>query len=304
MTSFFPSIHSNNSTTPSKPRQESPEAQVHVGSPPAARLQSTLHQLEPPVNYPPSAAICNNMPLLPHVPYSASDIPDYPQGTPAPIRIIHVGCGASGILFAHKVQKWLTNYQLLILEKNESIGGTWYENRYPGCACDIPAHSYVYPFEPNPEWSGYYSYSDEIHEYMMKCAKKWEVEKFVKIEREVVSAKWDDSRGKWEVEVRVCGGENKGQMEREECDLLVNGGGVVNKWKWPAIEGLHSFEGMLAHSAAWDQSLDWKDKRVAIIGTGSSSIQMVPRLAETAKSLKVFMRNPTCESRLRISQDV
>ena len=233
------------------------------------------------------------MPLIPDQPYSASDIPDYPQCTPHPIRIIHVGGGASGILFAHKIERWLTNFELLILEKNSSLGGTWYENRYPGCACDIPAHSYVFPFEPNPEWSGYYSYSDEIHEYMMKCAKKWEVDRYVKLKREVVSATWDEARRKWTVETRVSDGEKQGETEWEECDVLINGAGVVNKWKWPAIEGLHSFGGALAHSANWDQKLDWKGKRVAVIGTGSSSIQMVPRLAEGSTSLKVFMRNPT-----------
>jgi cation diffusion facilitator CzcD-associated flavoprotein CzcO len=164
---------------------------------------------------------------------------------------------------------------------------------YPGCACDIPAHSYVFPFEPHPDWSGYYAYSSEIHNYMMACAKKWDVEKFVKLQREVVSATWDEERGKWEVETKVTGGDGKGTTEREECDILVNGSGVLTKWKWPDIEGLQGFKGTLAHSAAWDQNLDWADKRVAVIGSGSSSIQMVPRLAATAKSLQVFMRNPT-----------
>ena len=106
------------------------------------RLQSVMHSLnpqsdaEPPTqpNYPPTASICNTDPLFPNTnnPYSASDVKDYPQCTPQPLKVIHIGCGAAGILFAHKSERWLSNYELIIYEKNPVIGGTWYENRYPG----------------------------------------------------------------------------------------------------------------------------------------------------------------------------
>ena len=161
------------------------------------------------------------------------------------------------------------------------------------CACDIPAHTYVYPFEPNPEWSGYYSYSNEIDAYMHRCADKWGVHKYVQCNRQVDSATWDEDRSKWIIEVKKMDAQGGEQTYMDECDVLINGGGVVNKWKWPEIEGLFDFQGKLAHSAAWDETIDWKGKRVAVIGTGSSSIQMVPQIAETASQLKVFMRNPT-----------
>ena len=125
---------------------------------------------------------------MPHVEVPDLLIPDDPQCLPQPIRIIHVGMGASGLLAAHKARKFLTNYELVCYEKNEVIGGTWYENRYPGCACDIPAHTYTFPFESNPEWSGYYSYAPEIQEYMLKFYKKHNLEPFVVLNTKVVGA--------------------------------------------------------------------------------------------------------------------
>jgi cation diffusion facilitator CzcD-associated flavoprotein CzcO len=160
---------------------------------------------------------------------------------------------------------------------------------YPGCACDIPAHTYTFAFEQNPEWSGYYAYSDEIQDYMLKFANKYGVEKYIQKSTEVLSATWDESTSKWNVDLK----RKDGSTFTDTCDVIVNGAGVINKWKWPAIDGLHGFKGKLVHSADWDQSIDWKDKTVAVIGTGSSSIQMVPQLQKTAKHVSVFMRNVT-----------
>jgi cation diffusion facilitator CzcD-associated flavoprotein CzcO len=220
---------------------------------------------------------------------NASIIGDFPQCTPNKIKIIHVGCGASGILFTHKIRKWLDNYDLKIYEKNPIAGGTWYENRYPGCACDVPAHTYTFPFEANPEWSSFYSSAGEIQEYMLKLAKKWNVDEFTQYNTEILSATWDEAEGIWKVRIKA----EDGSEFADTCNVLVNGSGVVNKWKWPAIEGLHDFRGTLAHSAAWDPEIDWKDKTVAVLGSGSSSIQLVPQLGKTAKHLTVCIRNPT-----------
>lgn len=214
-------------------------------------------------------------------------IPDFPQCEPKPIKIIHVGMGASGMLFAHKAEKFLQNYTLVCYEKNDQIGGTWYENRYPGCACDIPAHTYTYPWYPNPDWSGYYSYSDEIQQYFLRFAREFGVEKYAVLNTEVVSCTWDDN--KWIVELR----RRDGSTFLDSCDVLVNGTGILNRWKWPSIEGLHDFQGTLAHSANWPQDLDWHGRKVAVIGTGSSSIQMVPKFAESAQRVTIFMRNQT-----------
>lgn len=229
------------------------------------------------------------MPLISEQPYGPDAVPDYPQSTTRKLRIIHVGAGAAGLLFAYKTRKLLQNFELAIYEKNHAMGGTWYENRYPGCACDIPAHSYTFSFEGNPEWSGFYSYSNEIQDYMLSFAKKYRAEEFVTLNTEVTGATWIEETGKWRVDLKG----KDGRTFTDECDILVNGSGVVNKWKWPAIEGLHDFKGVLAHSANWDGDLNWAGKKVAVIGTGSSSIQMVPRFAATAERLYVFMRNKT-----------
>ncbi|KAF2110790.1 hypothetical protein BDV96DRAFT_500768 [Lophiotrema nucula] len=226
---------------------------------------------------------------MPHVEVPDLAVPDVPQCSPQPIRIIHVGMGASGLLAAHKARKFLTNYTLTCYEKNDTIGGTWYENRYPGCACDIPAHTYTFPFERNPEWSGYYSYAPEIQDYMMRFYKKHDLEPFVVLGTKVVAATWDEMTGKWSVELE----RTDGTRFTDTANILINGSGVLTKWKWPDIAGLHDFKGVLAHSANWPQDLDWSGKRVAVIGTGSSSIQMVPKIAETAQHLTVFMRNCT-----------
>ncbi|KAK5731130.1 hypothetical protein LTR15_001068 [Elasticomyces elasticus] len=226
---------------------------------------------------------------MPHVNDPDLEVPDRPQCDPDKTRIIHVGMGASGLLAAHKAKKMLTNYELVCYEKNDTVGGTWFENRYPGCACDIPAHTYTFPFEPNALWSGYYAYAPEIQEYFLRFYKKHNLEPFVVLGTEVMSAEWHDLEGKWHVQLK----RKDGTTFEDTCNVLINGSGVLTKWKWPTIEGLHDFKGVLAHSAYWPQDLDWTDKRVAVIGTGSSSIQMLPKLAATAKSVTVFMRNQT-----------
>ena len=218
---------------------------------------------------------------------AADRIPDFPQCTPQPIKIIHIGMGASGILFAHKAEKMLKNYTLVCYEKNDQIGGTWHENRYPGCACDIPAHTYTFPWYPNPDWSGYYSYSDEIQRYFLRFAQEFGVEKYAVLNTEITSCAWDGD--KWIVELKS----KDGSTFSDSCDILVNGTGILNKWRWPSIEGLQDFKGSVAHSANWPQDLEWQGKNVAVIGTGSSSIQMVPKFAESAQKVTIFMRNQT-----------
>ncbi|KIW95966.1 uncharacterized protein Z519_03032 [Cladophialophora bantiana CBS 173.52] len=227
------------------------------------------------------------MPLLTAPKYTAEQVPDHPHGAPEPVKIIHIGAGASGLLFAHKARKFLKNYELICYEKNSVIGGTWYENRYPGCACDVPAHNYTYPFEPNTEWSGFYSYASEIQDYFVRFAKKYDVESYVVFNTEVKQVTWSEEQGKWLVNLQKA----DGTLFTDSCNVLVNGAGVVNRWKWPDIDGLHDFKGTLSHSADWDPNIDWKGKRVALIGTGSSSIQILPEVQPGAEHVTVFIRN-------------
>src|SRR5271154_6592522 len=127
--------------------------------------------------------------------------PDRPSNTPRPLKIIHVGAGPSGINLAKQIKTHFPrdNITLTIYEKNSDVGGTWFENRYPGCACDIPAHSYQLTFEPNKTWSKFYAPAREIEAYWQGVAKKYDIYKHIKLEHRVVEAKWDDDDGKWKV---------------------------------------------------------------------------------------------------------
>jgi len=130
-----------------------------------------------------------------------------PQGhsAPAKIRVINAGAGAAGLLLAYKMKKLFENYELVCYEKNPGVGGTWYENKYPGCACDIPAHAYTYSFEPNPNWSSFYAYSPEIRQYFEKFAAKYELMPYVKLNSKILSATWIEEKGIYEVQVETEG---------------------------------------------------------------------------------------------------
>jgi cation diffusion facilitator CzcD-associated flavoprotein CzcO len=123
---------------------------------------------------------------------------DQYHSAPRHLKIIHVGAGASGLLTAYKASRMLSNFSLTCYEKNPEIGGTWYENKYPGCACDIPAHTYTFSFEPKTDWSGYYSFADEIQDYMVKFYEKYGLSKFVRLNTEVKGARWLEEEGKCE----------------------------------------------------------------------------------------------------------
>ncbi|KIW63896.1 hypothetical protein PV04_08864 [Phialophora macrospora] len=220
------------------------------------------------------------------------EVLDQYQSQPRPLKIIHVGAGASGLLLAYKAKKQLRNYELICYEKNSTYGGTWYENKYPGCACDIPAHVYTYTFQPHTEWSGFYSGSDEIEKYFQRFHDQHNLAPYIRLNSEVLSATWLEDAGEWEVQIKLTNQDGTTTFT-DRCNVLINGSGVVNKWKWPAIEGISSYKGTLAHSAHWDTSIDWQGKKVAVLGTGSSSIQMVPHLAKGSKSLTIFARNMT-----------
>ncbi|KAL4993015.1 cyclohexanone monooxygenase [Aspergillus recurvatus] len=206
---------------------------------------------------------------------------------PRPIKIAHVGAGAAGLITAYKARKMLPHCELVLYEKNPAVGGTWFENRYPGVGCDVPSHSYNFTFEPNPEWDGYYAYGDQIQEYFVGFAKKYGLEEFIRFETTVIAATWLDKDGEWEIEVET----KDGTRSFDKCHVLINGSGPLNKWKWPAIEGREKYRGVITHTADWDRSIDWKGKRVAVIGVGSSGVQIVPELARGASSLAVFVRS-------------
>ncbi|KAI7182438.1 hypothetical protein KC363_g8772 [Hortaea werneckii] len=186
------------------------------------------------------------------------------------------------------MERQLSNYELVCYEKNSEVGGTWYENKYPGAACDVPAHCYTYTFEANPHWSSYYAYAPEILQYFKDFRDRYNLQRYIRLEHKVIGARWLEDEGQWEVEV-----EHQGKVFNDRCNILVNGSGLLNKWKWPDIKGLHDFQGQLLHSASWDSSVELKGKTVAVLGTGSSAIQIIPQAQKVATKLKCFMRSNT-----------
>ncbi|KAK5688277.1 hypothetical protein LTS10_000255 [Elasticomyces elasticus] len=182
----------------------------------------------------------------------------YPQrylGEKRPIRIVVVGAGVTGIAAAKLYRDWFPerDVEFVIYEKNADITGTWLENRYPGCACDVPAHAYTYSWEGNPRWSRVYVGAVELHDYFKGLAGKYGISEFLKLNHRIDSATWNDKRGKWALDISDL---HAGVTVKDEAELIINGAGFLK----------------------WDDTYDFKDKTVAVIGSGSSAIQIVPKL--------------------------
>ncbi|RFU26023.1 hypothetical protein B7463_g10312, partial [Scytalidium lignicola] len=215
-------------------------------------------------------------------------ITEQPLFTKRRVRLVCVGAGAAGLQIAYKAERLLENVELQIYEKNNDVGGTWLENRYPGCTCDIPSHSYQFTWEKNPNWSKFYSSSEEIWRYMKHVATKYGLEKYVKFNTKVESATWDEEVGVWRL--KLVGPD--GTPFEDQCEILANGTGVLNSYKFPDLPGIEQFEGKLMHSAAWDSSYDLNGKTVVVIGGGSSAIQIIPNIQPVVGKLIPFLRSP------------
>ncbi|KAL4935626.1 hypothetical protein BDV06DRAFT_234137 [Aspergillus oleicola] len=205
------------------------------------------------------------------------------------IRIIVIGCGASAINLAHEVDISSLDLDLVCYDKNPSIGGTWYENKYPGCGCDIPSINYQFSWAPSPHWSSFYSSAEEILQYFKSVAQDYGLMKYMHLSSKVTDARWDEDDQQWHVKLEKTDG--SGVQSDDKAHILINASGVLNKWKWPAISGRESFEGPMLHSANWDDSIQLKDKRVAVIGSGSSAVQIVPNIQPIVGSMKCFIRS-------------
>ncbi|KAK0642619.1 putative sterigmatocystin biosynthesis monooxygenase stcW [Lasiodiplodia hormozganensis] len=215
---------------------------------------------------------------------------EQPSRTGRKLRVIVIGAGASALNFAHDVDTSASlDVDLVCYEKNPEIGGTWFENKYPGCACDIPSVLYQYSWAPSAEWSSYYSRAPEILAYFKKVAEDYGLLKYVRLSHTVVGAAWDEEEQQWRV--RVQRGADADDVIEDKAHVLINASGVLNKWKWPAIKGRETFKGPMLHSAAWDDRIDLAGKRVAVIGGGSSAVQIVPNIQPAVKSLSCFIRS-------------
>ncbi|KAL4889495.1 putative MoxY [Aspergillus ambiguus] len=227
----------------------------------------------------------------PHSTGGTYHIRESPMGTKRPIKVIFIGMGAAGINFARSVIQETQNIDLTIYEKNGDIGGTWLENRYPGCACDIPSVCYQFSWQRKPDWSRYYVGSREIYEYFKDVTVTNKLERFTKFNHKIVGAEWLESVSKWRI--TVMKNNDPKQVFDDYADFFLNGGGQLNAWKWPDITGLTRFQGPRVHSANWDDDLKLDGKRVLVIGVGSSAVQIVPNIVEKVDRLHVVARSPT-----------
>ena len=205
--------------------------------------------------------------------------------TSGKFHVIVVGGGMSGVLAGIRLKQ--AGIDFSILEKNAGVGGTWYENVYPGCRVDIASHFYSFSFEPHYPWTKYFAKQHELHDYFEHLVDKYDLKSHIHYETEVVEARYDEDSTHWHVSY-VEGGARKNM----EGNVLISAVGQLNRPKVPEVKGRDSFQGAQMHTARWDPKLDVSDKNVAVIGTGASAFQLVPELAKSAKSLKVFQRSP------------
>lgn len=207
-------------------------------------------------------------------------------GAAADFHVAVVGAGMSGICIGAKLKA--AGIAFTILEKNDAVGGTWYENAYPDCGVDTPNHFYSYSFERNPDWSGYFSKRDELHAYFERCADRFGLRAHIRLQTEVTAMAYDESSGRWRIDVRNAAG----GAETLAANAVVSAVGQLNRPALPDIEGVNSFAGPLFHSARWRSDIDLTGRRVAVIGTGCSAVQLLPKTATAAAKVSVFQRTP------------
>ncbi len=195
--------------------------------------------------------------------------------------VVVIGAGLSGICAAIKLKEaGIDNTR--VFEKAADVGGTWRDNHYPGVACDVPSHLYSYSFAPNPEWSRWYAPGPEIWDYVKKCARDFGVRDHIKFNTTIESAVWKTDR--WVLQ------DSNGSSFSSKSIISALGG--LHTPNLPNIEGQDIFEGAQFHSTAWPDGLDLTGKRVAVVGTGATAVQIVPEIADKVAELLVFQRSP------------
>ena len=200
--------------------------------------------------------------------------------TPRP-RIAIIGAGPGGLCMAIRLKE--AGFEdFVVIEREQGVGGTWYHNRYPGCACDIPSFLYSFSFEPKLDWSRPYGSQPEILEYMERCAEKYGVLPHCRFGSGVRQAVWNEDSAAWTLELE--------DGEEVAAEVVVSAIGMFNDLVWPDIEGRDDFAGVSFHSARWNWEHDLTGERVAVIGSAASAVQLVPEIAKTAGQVHLFQR--------------
>ena len=213
--------------------------------------------------------------------------------TPEFHEVVIVGTGFAGLGQALELERRGVR-DVVLLEKappSAGVGGTWRDNTYPGCACDIPSHMYSLSTDPNPDWSRSYSPQPEIRAYLERVADAHDLRRRVRFATEMTGATWDEETRTWTVHTRGRGPDGEGASEYR-CRFLVSGLGALHLPSTPALPGVERFRGVTFHSARWRHDVDLRGKRVAVVGTGASAVQFVPRIAPVAAGVTLFQRTP------------
>jgi cation diffusion facilitator CzcD-associated flavoprotein CzcO len=201
------------------------------------------------------------------------------------VTIIGAGFGGMGAAIALKRQGY---DDLLILEREDDLGGTWHVNHYPGLAVDIASVTYSYSFEPNPHWEHWFARGSELKRYAAHVADKYDLRRHMRFGISVEGARWDDDEQHWV----VASTSTHGHATTHTSRFLVTATGFLSQPRLPDIEGVHDFAGEVVHTAKWDDDTDLAGKRVAVIGTGATAVQLIPEIADVASELTVFQRTP------------
>jgi 4-hydroxyacetophenone monooxygenase len=201
------------------------------------------------------------------------------------LEVLIIGAGMSGILAAIKLAEIGVQYK--IYEKNNDLGGTWYENQYPGSRVDIANHFYSYSFEENHQWSEHFSRQPELLDYFKNCFHKYDIHQHTYFETQVTDMKFDQLTQEWSVD-SIC----HGKKNNERIGIVISCVGQLNQPKIPEIKGLEHFQGDMFHSSQWPHFDAISGKKVAVVGSGASAFQIVPSIAKSSKELTIFQRSP------------
>ncbi len=227
-----------------------------------------------------------------YIPYAMSELNIATQAEPSPIEaakvngfhVAIIGGGMSGLLAGIRMQE--LGVPFTIFEKNADVGGTWYENRYPGCRVDSPNHVYSYSFKPK-DWPQHFSDQKTLLKYFQETADEFGLRKHIRFESEVTTLRYDASSLTWDLELRTSNG-----IDSAKANAVITATGQLNRPKMPDLNGIDSFKGPWFHSAEWDHHVSLKGKHVGIIGTGASAFQFTPEVVKEAKAVTVFLRTP------------
>ena len=197
-------------------------------------------------------------------------------------QVIIIGSGFAGLGAAIKLRE-AGIHDFIVLEKSNELGGVWRENTYPGCACDVPSALYSYSFAPNPNWSRVFAEQAEIKAYLQQTARDYGVIPHIHMQQEMTDSAWDEQAKLWRITTA---------QQQYQARFVIMACGPMHEPVYPKINGINDFKGTIFHSARWQHEIDLTGKRVAVIGSGASAIQFVPKIQPKVAKLVLFQRTP------------